>query len=472
MSYDVLVVGEVLVELSADGPLRGSDRLTLSFSGDALNAAAAAAAAGASVGLLARIGDDELGDALTAHVERCGVSTALLRRVPEPNGMYIVIPDPDSVGGFVYMRRGSAGSTLSPEDVRGVSARALVVSGIGQAISASAAAAVELAARTVSEAGGIVVYDPNFRARLTTEAAAREAFERIAPVGLARAAVAPGRDPRAAGRGDAGGGRGRVPATRGGRGRRHVRGRGRVGRVRVGSAGAARAAAERPGRRRMLRGRRRARGAAADAAGGGDTSFPPRRFRRSSTRPGPATRSPARSRRDSRSAPSCSTPCATVSPRPPARSGAAAAPGGSRARLGRDDPAALHLVRPQPVPANEPLLEPIGAVKEPLLEPIGGVKPIRIAMIPFGSAAVDAHRARPDLSGGGGGGDGERGKAKKAAMNFMVGPFPWVRCRGEDPRRGAKVGHLRAIRSNSATTSHQFCAIGRIPAVLVRPSPP
>ena len=181
MTYDVLVVGEVLVELSADGPLQGSDRLTLSFSGDALNAAAAAAAAGASVGLLARIGDDELGDALTAHVERCGVSTALLRRVREPNGMYIVIPDPDSVGGFVYMRRGSAGSTLSPEDVRGVSARALVVSGIGQAISASAAEAVELAARTVSEDGGIVVYDPNFRARLTTEAAAREAFARIAP---------------------------------------------------------------------------------------------------------------------------------------------------------------------------------------------------------------------------------------------------------------------------------------------------
>ena len=148
MTYDVLVVGEVLVELSADGPLRGSDTLTLSFSGDALNAAAAAAAAGASTALLARIGDDELADALTEHVARCGVSTELLRRVPEPNGMYIVIPDPDAVGGFVYMRRGSAGSTLMPDDVVGVSARALVVSGIGQAISSSAAAAVELAARS------------------------------------------------------------------------------------------------------------------------------------------------------------------------------------------------------------------------------------------------------------------------------------------------------------------------------------
>jgi 2-dehydro-3-deoxygluconokinase len=181
VTYDVLVAGEVLVELSADGPLQGSDRLMLSFSGDALNAAAAAAAAGASVGLLARIGDDELGDALTAHVERCGVDTALLRRVPAPNGLYMVIPDPDAHGGFVYMRRGSAGSTLDPDDLPRDSAGVLVVSGIGQAISSSAAQAVEHAARRTRAAGGTVIYDPNFRPRLTTPAAARAAFERNAP---------------------------------------------------------------------------------------------------------------------------------------------------------------------------------------------------------------------------------------------------------------------------------------------------
>jgi 2-dehydro-3-deoxygluconokinase len=182
-AYDVLVVGEVLAELSSAGPLRESASLTLSFSGDALNAAAAAAAAGASVGLLARIGDDELGDALEAHVAACGVDTALLRRVPAPNGLYIVTPDPDAHGGFVYMRRNSAGSTLEPADVdaAGVDAAALVVSGIGQAISASASAAVEHAARLVHRAGGAVVYDPNLRARLTTPQAAAASFARIAP---------------------------------------------------------------------------------------------------------------------------------------------------------------------------------------------------------------------------------------------------------------------------------------------------
>lgn len=182
--YDVVVIGEVLVEFLADGPLRDAEQLSLSFSGDALNAAAAAAAAGASVGLLARIGDDELGEALAAYVERCGVDTALLRRVAAPNGMYLVTPDPDARGGFVYMRRGSAGSTLEPADVDAAAvqrSRALVVSGVAQAISDTAAAAVEHAARLVHDAGGSVIYDPNYRGRLTSADAARAALERIAP---------------------------------------------------------------------------------------------------------------------------------------------------------------------------------------------------------------------------------------------------------------------------------------------------
>ena len=183
--YDVVVIGEVLVELAAEGPLRSARRLGLSFSGDALNAAAAAAADGASVGLVARIGDDELGDALTDHVAHCGVDTALLRRVAAPNGLYFTVDDPDAQGGYVYMRKGSAGSTLEPDDLDPVvlqRARALVVSGVGQAISPTAAATVERAAAIVQAAGGAVVYDPNYRPRLTTADAARSAFARIAPL--------------------------------------------------------------------------------------------------------------------------------------------------------------------------------------------------------------------------------------------------------------------------------------------------
>jgi 2-dehydro-3-deoxygluconokinase len=155
--------------------LREADTLRLSCSGDALNAAAAAAAGGASVALVSVVGDDELGERILEFAGARGIDTTHVRRAHEPNGVYFA----GAGGEFVYARRGSAGSTLGPDDVARVPpARALVVSGITQALSPSCAAAVDLA---VSSAGGHVVYDPNYRARLTTADEARAALERVAP---------------------------------------------------------------------------------------------------------------------------------------------------------------------------------------------------------------------------------------------------------------------------------------------------
>jgi 2-dehydro-3-deoxygluconokinase len=174
---DVVVLGEVLVELTAPVPLRDADTLRISCSGDALNAAAAAAAAGASVALVAAVGDDELGERILEFAGARGVGTAWVRRRAAPNGVYFA----GAGGEFVYARRGSAGSTLGPDDVARAPLReagAVVVSGITQALSPSCAAAVDAA---VSAARGCVVYDPNFRPRLTDAGAARAALERVAP---------------------------------------------------------------------------------------------------------------------------------------------------------------------------------------------------------------------------------------------------------------------------------------------------
>ena len=193
--HDVLVVGEVLVELSSPLPLEDTQLMHLSVSGDALNAAAAAAAAGASVGLLTRVGDDELGTRIVRFCEEHGVDTALIRRVPEPNGLYFVSADPDGEREFVYVRRGSAASGLTPADVDAAgagAAAALVVSGVTQALSPSCAAAVERAARAVHGAGGQVVYDPNYRRRLTSPEAARSAFAAIAPLAALVTPSSPG----------------------------------------------------------------------------------------------------------------------------------------------------------------------------------------------------------------------------------------------------------------------------------------
>ena len=91
---DVIVLGEVLVELASPVPLADADEMRLSFSGDALNAAAAAAAAGASVGLVTAVGDDELGERIIRFAHDRGIDTTYVDRRPEPNGIYFASADP------------------------------------------------------------------------------------------------------------------------------------------------------------------------------------------------------------------------------------------------------------------------------------------------------------------------------------------------------------------------------------------
>lgn len=183
--FDVLLLGELLVELSSPTPLRQARHFDLSFSGDTLNAAAAAAAGGARVGVIAAVGDDDLGEALLVHLAELGIDTSLIRLVNRANGVYLLGADPEGAREFAYLRRESAGSLLEPSDIDTDairSARALVVSGVACAISDSAAAAAYQAARLMHERGRLVIYDPNFRRKLTSAAAAREAFAALAPL--------------------------------------------------------------------------------------------------------------------------------------------------------------------------------------------------------------------------------------------------------------------------------------------------
>jgi 2-dehydro-3-deoxygluconokinase len=177
---DVLVLGEILVELTSTEPLDAGTPLTLDFSGDALNAAAAAAAAGAHTALLARVPDDELGDRLLERVAGLGVDTSQVIRVDGQHGLYLQHADPSGVREFVYVRRGSAGSGLRPEDVQAelvAQAGAVLASGIACAVSASAAEAVRVAAA----AARCFVYDPNWRPRLVDGPGAADQLRLLAP---------------------------------------------------------------------------------------------------------------------------------------------------------------------------------------------------------------------------------------------------------------------------------------------------
>jgi 2-dehydro-3-deoxygluconokinase len=181
---DVVVIGEPLVEFSASAPLTEADIFHLSFSGDALNAAVAAAATGAHVALVTLVGEDEFGERLVRFAAAHGVDTRWMRRGTGSTGAYAVGADPSGERAFGYMRACSAASRMSPSDVSRAplaETAVLLVSGITAALSASCAHAVRHAADIVSQAGGKVVYDPNFRSRLTTPGAAAGMLAALAP---------------------------------------------------------------------------------------------------------------------------------------------------------------------------------------------------------------------------------------------------------------------------------------------------
>ena len=175
-SYDVVCLGEVLVEVATTAPFGHDVPAVLGISGDTLNVAAAAAAAGARVGLAAVLTDDDLGRAIAARVEALGIDTGLLHFSAGQQGVYLVHSDPAGEREFSYARSGSVGSTLSPDHLPAAvlrAAGAVVASGIAGAISPSAREAVRVADR--------FVYDPNYRPRLTGAADARELLAELAP---------------------------------------------------------------------------------------------------------------------------------------------------------------------------------------------------------------------------------------------------------------------------------------------------
>jgi 2-dehydro-3-deoxygluconokinase len=190
-------MGEPLVELHSPEPIRDGGSLRLSFSGDALNAAAAAVAAGARTALLTAVSDDDIGAALLSRLDALGVDRSLVRRSDRPNGAYLVVSDPHGEREFMYWRSGSAASTLSPDDVATnrselEGSAALIVSGITAALSDSAEEAVLTAVSTVAAAGGQVSYDPNFRRRLTKPDRARAVLAAVAPSAHLLAPSCPG----------------------------------------------------------------------------------------------------------------------------------------------------------------------------------------------------------------------------------------------------------------------------------------
>jgi 2-dehydro-3-deoxygluconokinase len=174
-ALDLLALGEAMIEFNQAS--RDDARTFLQgFGGDTSNAAIAAARLGARAGYASRVGTDPFGRLLLELWQREGVDTrAVAQDALAPTGVYFVSHGPRGHE-FSYLRAGSAASRLAPDNVPADAvrdARVLHLSGISQAISASACDACFAAIDVARAAGVKVSYDTNLRLKLWPLARAR-----------------------------------------------------------------------------------------------------------------------------------------------------------------------------------------------------------------------------------------------------------------------------------------------------------
>ncbi|MCO5730492.1 sugar kinase [Rhizobium sp. SSA_523] len=170
MAYHILSIGECMVELSQ----AGNGLLKKGFAGDTLNCAwylRAGLSQGSTIDYLTCVGDDPLSDEMLAFIEKAGIGTSMIRRIPSRTPGLYLISLKDGERTFSYWRDTSAARQLA-EDAdhlrRAIDKADLVYfSGITLAIlTASARETLLSELRRAKAAGKTIAYDPNIRPRL------------------------------------------------------------------------------------------------------------------------------------------------------------------------------------------------------------------------------------------------------------------------------------------------------------------
>ena len=171
----ILGLGEPMIEFNQTEP--GQRNFLQGFGGDTSNAIIACARQGAPCGYITRLGDDEFGRMLLGLWQAEAVDTCGVVLDPAAHTAVYFVTHGAQGHSFSYLRRDSAASRMRPDDLPRAlieGARTLHVSGISQAISASACDTVQAAIAIARAAGVKVAYDTNLRLKLWPLARARE----------------------------------------------------------------------------------------------------------------------------------------------------------------------------------------------------------------------------------------------------------------------------------------------------------
>ncbi len=184
---EVVTFGETMAALRSAGPLRLGGSLGLSVAGAESNAAIGLARLGHRVAWIGRVGDDEPGALVlrTLRAENIDVGGAVVDH-GRPTGLILFERRLGDVVRVQYYRSGSAGGALDAADLPALApvpepgAAMLHITGITPALGPAPARATVAGAERAREAGHLVSFDVNYRARLWSAPDARACLRPLA----------------------------------------------------------------------------------------------------------------------------------------------------------------------------------------------------------------------------------------------------------------------------------------------------
>ena len=178
---DIAIVGECLIELSANGTLADTSTLNKYFGGDTVTTAVAVARLGGSVTYLTKVGNDGFSEFIISSLQKENIDTSLIKTNDEQNGMYIVSHTLDNKE-VLYYKRKTAATKLSIEDISEDCIKKLKLiysTGVVQLLSASSRELVRESFRIAKANDVLTAYDPNYTSCFMNSSDTKEYFEEI-----------------------------------------------------------------------------------------------------------------------------------------------------------------------------------------------------------------------------------------------------------------------------------------------------
>lgn len=181
-SFNLICIGESLIELSTPESLNTANTLNKFYGGDTISSAVTASKLGSKVGYITRVGNDYFKDFLLESWQIENIDTSYVKLVSGYNGLYFSAIAPNQEKEFAYYRKKTAGASLSIDDINPdyiEKADIVYSTGITQSLSTSAKEAVKESFEIAKEKECLVAYDPNFSPRLWDIEEAKEALEEV-----------------------------------------------------------------------------------------------------------------------------------------------------------------------------------------------------------------------------------------------------------------------------------------------------